>query len=369
MSETGRTAPQPAPAAGQEVLTPPAAGQRPTRLRVRWIDQARWLAIVLVVSGHLAGLVRSRSELARIYSDFVYTFHIPVLVLLAGWGARRAKADARGLTKIFWQLLVPYAIFQNIAFGVSYLLKKDDPTWSFGNQTYGLWFLVALAGWRLLAPWFRGFRHPASLALAVALVAGLSPEVGGFLSLSRLFYFLPLFVAGPWIVDRVGRWRRDRRRRALAGAVLFSGAGWVTVSGPLFDRGIFLGVNGYASLHQGVLEGMAHRAGAIAMSTVLALAFCVALPGQPGARTTLGTVVARAGRHTMYPYLFHLPLLTVLVWTGWADTGPPLATTIAAIALGLVVSILMVSRPLRTLTGPFVEPRSVLGDLTSWTRR
>ena len=52
-------------------------------VRQTWIDQTRWCAIVLVVVGHAVGLLRSTSDLAVVVSNFVYMFHIPVLVLLA----------------------------------------------------------------------------------------------------------------------------------------------------------------------------------------------------------------------------------------------------------------------------------------------
>ncbi|MFD1214776.1 acyltransferase family protein, partial [Arthrobacter sp. GCM10027362] len=188
--------------------------------RQAWIDQARWAAIVLVVAGHAAGLLRGQSGLAVMFSNFVYMFHIPVLILLAGWGARRAEANGRTLVKIWWQLLLPYVLFQLVAFLVNYLFEGATPRWTFTGQTFGLWFLVALAAWRLSGPWFRGLRAAVPVALALALAAGLSPDIGGFLSLSRILVFLPLFVAGPWIVDRVARWRGRRRMRLAGAAVL-----------------------------------------------------------------------------------------------------------------------------------------------------
>src|SRR5580765_7727582 len=94
-----------------------------------WVDQARWVAVALVLIGHLVGPLRGRSTLAHAISDFVYIFHIPALVLLAGWGARRTTADSRGLTRIFWSLLVPYVLFQLIAFGVGWTLNGGRPSW------------------------------------------------------------------------------------------------------------------------------------------------------------------------------------------------------------------------------------------------
>ena len=196
----------------------PAAGPVPARtVRQTWIDQSRWAAIVLVVAGHAAGLLRGSSSLAVMVSNFVYMFHIPVLILLAGWGARRAEANGRNLVKIWWQLLLPYLLFQLVAFGVNYRFEGTVPSWGFAEQTFGLWFLVALAAWRLAGPWFRGLRGAIPIAIVLALLAGMSPEVGGLLSLSRVFIFLPLFVAGRWIVERVAAWHASANATGRCG--------------------------------------------------------------------------------------------------------------------------------------------------------
>lgn len=341
---------------------PTTAPARTARPRLTWVDQVRWVAIVLIVLGHFVGLLRGRSDLARGISDFVYLFHIPALVLLAGWGARRLKASGDGLVTIFWQLLVPYVAFQLVAFAADRLLEGKHPSWSFTYQTFGLWFLVALAGWRLVAPWFHGLRWPVPAALAVALLAGLSPRIGEFLSLSRIAFFLPLFVAGPWVVDQVARLRTLRAARAGGAVVLLVGALWVGLQEPTFDRTIFFGRDGYAALDQGVLQGVAYRLGALAISTALAVSLMLVVPGRPGAPTPAGRWFAQAGRYTMFPYLIHLPLLTVLGWTGWPDDGRPAVTTVLFVLGAVAASALLVTPPVRLLAGPFVEPRT-------WIRR
>ncbi|WP_372699805.1 acyltransferase family protein [Arthrobacter sp. JSM 101049] len=334
----------------------------PTTVGVRqtWIDQARWIAIVLVVMGHAVGQMRSESGLAIVVSNFVYVFHIPVFVILAGWGARRAEAGGKTLAKIWWQLLLPYLIFQVVAFALGWFLEGDDPSWSFTNQTFGLWFLVALAGWRLIGPWFRGIRWAVPLTLLIALLAGLSPHIGSWLSLSRVLFFLPLFVAGPYLVDLVAAWRRRVMLRVGAGIYLFALAVVVFVLGKDFWRSPFLGKSSYEDLGQGNLAGMAVRLGVLVLATVSATAFLLVLPGTPGAPTRAGQWIAEAGRHTMYPYLLHLQVLTLVGLTEWKTWGQPSVTTGLFILGALAVCVLSETRLVRTVFKPLVEPSALL---------
>lgn len=335
------------------------------RVREVWVDQARWAAIALVLIGHLVGPLRGRSTLAHAISDFVYIFHIPALVLLAGWGARRATADGRGLVNTFWALVAPYVIFQTIAFGLSHELNGTHPSWSYVYATFGLWFLASLATWRLLAPWFHGLRGAVAIALAVSLLAGVSPHLGNLLSLQRTAYFLPLFVAGPWVVDRVSAVRRSARagvvQLAALGVLALAAVG-VLVRQPGFDRTIFFGRSSYEELHQGVVHGMLARVAALAIATVLAVALMLAMPGGALGGSLVARWAASAGQHTMYPYLLHLPTLLLAGWTGFYAHGSPTVAALVAAGVGLSLAVLFVLPPVRWLAGPFVEPRA-------WWRR
>jgi fucose 4-O-acetylase-like acetyltransferase len=323
-----------------------------------WVDQARWAAVALVLIGHLVGPLRGRSTLAHAISDYVYIFHIPALVLLAGWGARRTTADGRTLTRIFWALLVPYVLFQLIAFGVNWELNGQHPSWTFVDQTFGLWFLVSLASWRLLAPWFRGLRAPVLVALLVALLAGASPRIGTTLSLQRTAFFLPMFIAGPWIVDQVSVWRQRTAVRLGALAVLAVAGLAVLIRQPHFDRTIFFGRDSYHSLGQGLAHGVLARLGALGLATGLAVALFLAVPGGRFETSTLGRLAAQAGQHTMYPYLLHLPVLLIAGWSGWYAHGSPTAAAVVAALVGLGLAMLFVTPPVRLVAGIVVEPRA-----------
>ncbi|MCG2622258.1 hypothetical protein LVY72_10035 [Arthrobacter sp. I2-34] len=330
------------------------------RVRQTWIDQARWAAIVLVVAGHAVGLLRGSSLLAVMVSNYVYMFHIPVLILLAGWGARRIEASGRNLAKIWWQLLLPCLLFQLVAFAVNYTFEGTLPSWKFAEQTFGLWFLVALAAWRLAGPWFRGLPGAVPIAVVLALAAGLSPDIGGFLSLSRILVFLPLFLAGPWIVERVAAWRGLWPTRLAGAAVLASGAVVVAVQGRDFWRQPFLGDAGYEELGLGSLEGMLVRLVVLVVGTAMAAGFMLVLPGSPGAPSRLGSRTAEAGRHTMYPYLLHLPLLTIVGASSLVQLGQPTARTLVFLAASVLFCVAAVSRPVRFIAQVLVEPHNLI---------
>lgn len=335
-------------------------GKTVVRQRQTWIDQARWIAIVLVVTGHAVGEMRSESGLAVIVSNFLYTFHIPVFVILAGWGARRAEANGKNLSKIWWQLLLPYVVFQLVAFALAWFLDGTEPSWSFTNQTFGLWFLVALAGWRFLGPWFSGLPWAVPLSLLLSLLAGLSPQIGSWLSISRIFFFLPLFLMGPWLVEQITVWRRISLLRWGATAYLAILAVVVVVLGKDFWRTPFLGKSSYEDLEQGSLIGMAVRLLVLMVAAATATAFLVALPGQTGAPSRLGRWIATAGQHTMYPYLLHLQVLTLVGATAWKTMGQPTATTSLFILGAVAVCIFAELKPVRTVLSPLVEPKTLL---------
>lgn len=73
-------------------------------------------------------------------------------MILAGWGGAPTEANGTNLAKIWWQLLRPYVLFQVVAFALVWVVAGKHPSWSFTNQTFGLWFVVALAGWRFADP-------------------------------------------------------------------------------------------------------------------------------------------------------------------------------------------------------------------------
>lgn len=86
--------------------------------RVRWLDVAKGLAIVLVVLGHVASPLADSNDLAKFVLDFTYTMHMPVFFYLAGLTSTRFSKKKLGILKQirskFIRLMLPYFTFSLI---------------------------------------------------------------------------------------------------------------------------------------------------------------------------------------------------------------------------------------------------------------
>jgi len=89
-----------------------AAAQRPPRPRDPWLDNAKLVLIALVVLGHTLsrGIQQSVPSAHALYL-FIYLFHIPAFVFLAGHLARARELTPQGLQTIVTRQLAPYLVF------------------------------------------------------------------------------------------------------------------------------------------------------------------------------------------------------------------------------------------------------------------
>src|SRR5262249_29708180 len=132
----------PARQARPEAVPPQAAGKA-ERVRDPFFDNARILALVLVVAGHAWQAMRGYRPVDAAQM-FVYAFHLPVFVLIAGHlgrGFTRSTAKVRGIVTT---LAVPYLLF-DAAYGLFGTLAGGRRfSWSPLQPYYLTWFLLAL---------------------------------------------------------------------------------------------------------------------------------------------------------------------------------------------------------------------------------
>lgn len=109
-------------------------------------------------------------------------------------------------------VVLPYVVFET-AYTLFYRWAQDDPGYplSLLDPWYVMWFLVALFIWRLTTPLWLMLRHPLPVALGLAMLAAVSPDLGGDVSIQRVLGFLPFFVLG--LTLRPEHFERLRTRR------------------------------------------------------------------------------------------------------------------------------------------------------------
>ncbi|MBE7185448.1 MAG: acyltransferase family protein [Methylobacterium mesophilicum] len=186
--------------------------------RLNHVDALKGAAILLVVAGHFLELFPADPVASTVYTA-VYSFHMPLFVMLCGLFARDSLT-AKQSEAVIERVVIPLLIFWPPYYYLGRWATGED-AYSWTMPYWHLWFLASLACWRMLLPLFRS---PAGLAISVALAlaAGLSSDISMALSLSRTVYFLPFFVFGSLYGRQILSWVADHRKLGIAFVVLMA---------------------------------------------------------------------------------------------------------------------------------------------------
>ncbi|WP_308013631.1 acyltransferase family protein [Streptomyces beigongshangae] len=346
----------PAPAAprehpaGNPARTPAAPAPA---LRDPFFDNAKYLVIVLVACGHAWEPLTGGSRFATAAYLTVYAFHMPAFALVSGYFSRSFDMAPDRVRRLLTGVVVPYLVFET-AYTLFYRWAQDDPGYplSLLDPWYVMWFLVALFVWRLTTPVWLTLRHPVPVALGLAVLAAVSPDLGGEISIQRVLGFLPFFVLGLTLraehFERLRTWRVRLLALPVGGAALLTayavapwfGAGW------LYHRGSVTGQGAPA------WAGLLTTPALFCLALLLTACFLSWVPGRRLWCTALG-----AG--TMYGYLLHGFVIKASRFWDWYDHAWVHTAygrlTVTAAAAGLITALC--SGPVRSVFRCVVEPR------------
>jgi fucose 4-O-acetylase-like acetyltransferase len=318
-----------------------------------YFDNVKYLAIVLVACGHAWVPFCGESRTVLALYDLVYTVHMPVFVLVSGYFSRGFDCSPRKVDRLITGVLVPYLGFEVLYTCFRWWAGGDpDAALSILDPWFLDWFLLALFVWRLTTPLWRRVRRPVVVSVAVSVIAAVSPDLGGTLSMQRVLQFLPFFVLGTVARPEHFAWVRRREVRAAALAVGTAALGFAYWAAPRLDRAWFwrseagrdLGVSAPAS----ALMALA----LFGASFVLVACFLAWVP----ARTTWFT---KLGAGTLYGYLLHGFLVKGSLYWGWYEpdwVGTPAGTVLVTVCAAVIVTLLCTD-PVRRAFRPLVEPR------------
>ncbi|MGF0162781.1 acyltransferase family protein [Streptomyces koyangensis] len=328
------------------------AAKSPAAARDPFFDNAKFLAIVLVVVGHSWEALRDDNRVLAAGYLLLYAFHMPAFTLISGYFSRSFRHEPRQLKRLVGSVLVPYAVFEVALNVFRAWAEGEELKISLLHPWYLTWFLMALFIWRLTAPLWQQVRHPILLSTAVAALASIDPGIGPDLGLQRVLQFLPFFVLGLKMRPEHFTRLRDRRVRIAAVPVLAGGAlvaYWAVLR---MNPDWFYRRDAAQDLNAPWWAGVSMTVGMLVCSLVLSFAFLALVPSRRTWFTALG-----AG--TLYAYLLHGFLAKGAHFWGWYDndfSGTVLgAVTISALAAALAVAL--TTAPVRRVFRCVMEPK------------
>lgn len=292
------------------------------------MDHLRAVLVFLVVFGHF--LEASPGGCVPLYRA-IYAFHIPALLFLSGRFARFSRRRVRGLLLLYAVCQLLYRLLDWLVLGA----PQEAASWLLVPYWH-LWYLVVLAGCLALTPLLekipRRLRPLAVFAsLLIAVLWGVIPVSGYWLSFGRLLSFFPFFLTGLYCKNLRLPAGKCRILLLLLSALLTAAGTWLLLRWDALPTGLLFGAQSFA------------RLGASAEQKVfsLALAFCwiffLLLLPWPSRPIPLWTGIGQA---TLPIYLLHgFFVLAAKNWALFAGLG--LLTPLPALAASLLLTALL----------------------------
>lgn len=158
-----------------------------------YIDNLRFLLIILVVLGHFLSQLIEIKEFKYLYY-IIHIFHMPCFVFVSGYVSKHVHKNGtyntNKIMSLFWMFLL-FKIGNYICTGMNGNLKlfyvKDAP-----------WYLLSLVFWTMAIPFFEKCNKMIVLvsSILLALLCGYDSSIGATMVLSRTIVYLPFFILG-----------------------------------------------------------------------------------------------------------------------------------------------------------------------------
>lgn len=162
--------------------------------RDNYFDNLRGFLIICVIIGNSLEYI-SPSRVNPHYLILVlYMFHMPLFTFISGYFCKKSNRSTVekvvDTTKIYLFAQTFYFVFNRYVLGrTSVKFQLLYPSWT-------LWYLLALIVWYVLSDYVKNYKRAFILSLAASLLIGFDGSVGTYASVSRIFFFMPFFIAG-----------------------------------------------------------------------------------------------------------------------------------------------------------------------------
>ena len=260
---------------------------RPGRSRDPFFDNAKLLLVMLVVVGHSWVLMPDAPGNFPAYT-FLYAWHVPAFVIVTGYLSRSFRFTRSHLRKLISAVAAPYLVFEALLALFRVVVGGESLGSSplFLNPHWPMWYLAVLFTWRLATPLLLRMPQPMLVAVAVSLLGGLITS--SVLDVSRATGLLPFFVLGLTATREQFDWLARPRVRVVAALALgLAFVAAVVVAESLSNEWLYWRAS-YDAMGVPLWQGLAGRAGMIAVGGALALSALALVPRSQRWFTPLG---------------------------------------------------------------------------------
>ncbi|GGW37468.1 membrane protein [Streptomyces lucensis JCM 4490] len=325
---------------------------RPGKQRDAFFDNAKYLAIAFVAMGHAWEPLKGDSRTVETLYTIVYTFHMPAFIIISGFFSRSFDMRPDRLKRLITGVAVPYVLFETAYSVFRNLVTGSDDGVTLLDPWYLTWFLVALFVWRLTTPIWKLVRWPLPLALGIAMLATVTPELGNDFDVQRVLQFLPYFVLG--LSMKPEHFHLVRRRSVRIASVPVLAAAFVVGwwAAPRMNAAWFYHRDAAQELGGPWWSGPMMTLALMGCSLVLTACFFAWVPRRRMWFTVLGS-------GTLYGYLLHGFLKKYGDYQGWFEHSwmhRP-AGEIAVTAVAAAVVTLLCTPPVQRLFRFAMEPK------------
>lgn len=320
-----------------------------------YFDNVKFLLITLVVIGHAYRPLIAESPLMKTLYLAIYSFHMPLFILLAGYFAKSFHKDGQN-KKVIATILIPYFIFEILYSVYDHIIYQTDRIEISILEPYWLmWFMFSLFLWRLILPYFVNLKYPLATAFALAILIGYVDDADRYLSLSRTVSFFPFFLLGFYLqrhhftrlFQTVKRWVAWIGLAAVIPLVY-----WLDFLAPIdtsWRRWMYFVFPyeevGHSEWYAGLI-----RVGLITLALVVSMLFLVVVPRGK-------TFFSEWGARSIYVYLLHGFFIRAYSGLNWHDHLSGAALYLSVTAMSVLLAVFLSSKWVMAATHPLVQPK------------
>lgn len=337
-----------------EAAPPPAPATR-EKPRDTYFDNAKFLAIILVVVGHVIAPLNSSVDEARNFYLFLYAFHMPVFILVTGYLSRRFPDSPNKVRKLA-TLAAPFVVFQAVYIALNYAIGpgsrnlESGPSLDLFDPFYLVWFLMVVMIYRITSPFWQAVRWPIAIAICLTVFAGTQNLVDEF-EMGRALGLLPFFVIGMKMRPEHFEFLRRGWVRVCSAVFLAAALTAAMLFGDQMTMEWVFWRSNNSEIGVDHLTGSAMRLIMLTLALALVAAFLSLIPKRSFWFSKYGAV-------TIYVYLLHGLFNKSADYLGWYEQdwirGRFGVLVCCVLAVGIV--FLLSAEPVRRVTRFVVEP-------------